>query len=175
MAGPEGWPAQGCGPHREGACFYSSPGIAGKGGHIGPPLQGGLPIEGWGLGESPLRHGKAVTPLPEGEARGPRKIIDFVGRGGRNGAGAVLAVRRGRSRAEFLPTKWGVHCTSPQRAVDLPARQGDSRPPPRLGRLQAPRPSGRVKPPPYGGEKSPRPPGPKTPPPFRGEIKKPPD
>ncbi len=28
-----------------------------------------------------------------------------VGRGGRNGAGGVCAVRRGRSRAEFLPTR----------------------------------------------------------------------
>ena len=58
------------------------------------------------------------------QKKGPRKIVDFVGRGGRNGAGAVLAARRGRSRAEFLPTKWGVHWTCPQRAVDLPARQG---------------------------------------------------
>ena len=35
---------------------------------------------------------------PEPSEAGP------VGRGGRNGAGGVLAVRRGHSRAEFLPT-----------------------------------------------------------------------
>ena len=33
-----------------------------------------------------------------------------VGRGGRNGAGAVLAARRGRSRAEFLPTRGQGYC-----------------------------------------------------------------
>ena len=39
-----------------------------------------------------------------GPPRKPSEAV-FVGRGGRNGAGGVLAVRRGRSRAEFLPTR----------------------------------------------------------------------
>ena len=85
------------------------------------------------------------------QKRGPRKIVDFVGRGGRNGAGAVLAARRGRSRAEFLPTKWGVHWTSPQRAVDLPARQGVYSPPLRGKNLPAPARQPRVDAPPQRG------------------------
>jgi len=54
----------------------------------------------------------------------PAKAAAFVGRGGRNGAGGVLAVRRGRSRAEFLPTTWGVQSPAIFIAGMPPARQG---------------------------------------------------
>ena len=39
-----------------------------------------------------------------GPPRKPSEAV-FVGRGGRNGAGEVLAGRRGRREAEFLPTR----------------------------------------------------------------------
>ncbi len=53
---------------------------------------------------------RSHTDVWQGEAtqygdRGPRENGVFVGRGGRNGAGAVLAARLGRSRAQFLPAK----------------------------------------------------------------------
>ena len=46
------------------------------------------------------------------EKRGPRKIKDFVGRGGRNGAERSPRRQAGTKWAEFLPTTWGVQSTS---------------------------------------------------------------
>ena len=43
------------------------------------------------------------------QKRGPRKIEDFVGRGGAKECSAAVAVRRLRSETDFAPTKWGVH------------------------------------------------------------------
>ena len=62
--------------------------------------------------------------------RGPRKIEDFVGRGGRNGAERSPRRQAGTEWAEFLPTTWGVQCTSHRWSPIHPARQGEYRPSP---------------------------------------------
>ena len=48
-----------------------------------------------------------LTAIGSGQLYPPREPSEAgrVGKGGRNGAGAVFAVRRKRSRAEFLPTR----------------------------------------------------------------------
>ncbi len=63
------------------------------------------------------------------ENRGPRKIKDFVGRGGRNGAERSPRRQAGTEWAEFLPTTWGAQRTSHRRPPILPARQGEQTPP----------------------------------------------
>ena len=75
-----------------------------------------------------LRHASAdaVSFRKRGAPAAPRA----VGRGGRNGAERRPRRQAGAERAEFLPTTWGVHWTSPQRAVDYPARRAGTIPPP---------------------------------------------
>ena len=61
------------------------------------------------------------------ENRGPRKIKDFVGRGGRNGAERSPRRQAGTEWAEFLPATWGVHWTSHHHGCNPPAaRQAES-------------------------------------------------
>ena len=55
---------------------------------------------------------------------GPRKIEDFVGRGGAKECSAAVAVRRLRSETNFAPTKWGGALHQPSLVSILPRPKG---------------------------------------------------
>ena len=72
-----------------------------------------------------LRHAPAgaVSFSSGRKNRGPRAACR-VGRGGRNGAERSPRRQAGTEWAEFLPTTWGVHCTSHRWYPFPPARKG---------------------------------------------------
>ncbi len=70
------------------------------------------------------------------ENRGPRKIKDFVGRGGRNGAERSPRRQAGTEWAEFLPTTWGGAKDQPSLATNPPRPPGRANPS-RIGKPQS--------------------------------------
>ena len=74
-----------------------------------------------------LRHASAdaVSFRKRGAPAAPRA----VGRGGRNRAERRPRRQAGAERAEFLPTTWGVHCTSHRWSPIPPAQRASTRDP----------------------------------------------